>query len=140
MTKDKILDKTEDIVYLVLSILAILFILFEIIDLVYTFYSEVSEFSFNDKKSIALTGVPIFFNILITLEILETFKEHHKNILSRIKIIILVALTAIVRKIITLDIKHTEDLLVISISTLVISLCLGYYFLSKKTEYRINYC
>ena len=132
MIKDKILNKTEDIVYFVLSILAILFIIFEIIDLVYIFYSEVKQFSFIDKKSIALSGVPIFFNILITLEILETFKEHHKNILSRIKIIVLVALTAIVRKIITMDIKHTEYLLILSISALVISLCLGYYFLSKK--------
>ena len=132
MIKDKLLNKTEDVLYLVLSILAILFIIFEIIDLVCIFYSEVSQFSFIDKKSIALTGVPIFFNILITLEILETFKEHHKNILSRIKIIVLVALTAIVRKIITMDIKHTEYLLIMSLSTLVISLCLGYYFLSKK--------
>ena len=98
----------------------------------YIFYSEVSQFSFIDKKSIALTGVPIFFNILITLEILETFKEHHKNILSRIKIIFLVALTAIVRKIITMDLKDTEYLLIMSISALVISLCLGYYLLSKK--------
>jgi|TARA_B110000967_G_C18811633_1_gene523927 uncharacterized membrane protein (DUF373 family) len=132
MIKDKLLNKTEDVLYLVLSILAILFIIFEIIDLVCIFYSEVSQFSFIDKKSIALTGVPIFFNILITLEVLETFKEHHKNILSRIKIIVLVALTAIVRKIITMDIKHTEYLLIMSLSTLVISLCLGYYFLSKK--------
>lgn len=132
MIKDKLLNKTEDVVYLVLSILAILFIIFEIIDLMYIFYSEVSQFSFIDKKSIALTGVPIFFNILITLEILETFKEHHKNILSRIKIIFLVALTAIVRKIITMDLKDTEYLLIMSISALVISLCLGYYLLSKK--------
>ena len=132
MIKDKILNKTEDLVYLVLSIIAILFILFEIIDLIYVFWVEVSQFSFSNKKSIALTGVPIFFNILITLEILETFKKHHDSLLSRIKIIVLVALTAIVRKIITMDIKHTDYLLILSISALVISLCVGYYFLSKK--------
>ncbi|MFT5253323.1 MAG: uncharacterized membrane protein (DUF373 family) [Flavobacteriales bacterium] len=103
-----------------------------ITDLVYIFYSEVKQFSFIDKKSIALSGVPIFFNILIALEILETFNEPHKNILSRIKIILLVALTAVVRKIITMDIKHIEYLLIISISAVVISICSGYYFLSKK--------
>lgn len=134
MIKDKILSKTEDIVYLVLSIIAILFIVFEVIDLIYVFYFEISQFSFSDKKSIALTGVPIFFNILITLEILETFKNHHSNILSRIKIIVLIALTAIVRKIITMDIKHSDYLLLIGISALVISLCLGYYFLSKNKK------
>jgi uncharacterized membrane protein (DUF373 family) len=134
MIKDRILNKTEDIVYLVLSVLAILFIVFEIFDLLYVFYAEVSRFSFTENKSISLIGVPIFFNILITLEILETFKKHHDSLLSRIKIIVLVALTAIVRKIITMDIKHTDYLILLSISALVISLCVGYYFLSIKSK------
>lgn len=132
MFKDKLLNKTEDLVYLVLSIIAILFILFEIIDLIYIFWYELNQFSFKDKKSIALTGVPIFFNILITLEVLETFKKHHVNLISRIKIVVLVGLTAIIRKIITMDIKHTDHLLIFSISALVISLCIGYFFLSKN--------
>jgi uncharacterized membrane protein (DUF373 family) len=132
MLKDKILNKTEDFVYLVLSVLAIFFIIFEIIDLIYIFYSEIVIYSFAEKKSIALTGVPIFFNILITLEILETFKKHHDSLVSRIKIIVLVALTAVVRKIITMDIKHSDYLLLLSISALVVSLCLGYYFISKN--------
>lgn len=130
--KDKLLNKTEDIVYLVLSILAILFIIFETVYLIYVFYNEIVAFSFGDNQSIALTGVPIFFNILITLEILETFKKHHDSLVSRIKIILLVALTAIVRKIITMDIKHSDHLLLLSISALVLSLCVGYYFIAKK--------
>jgi hypothetical protein len=68
--------KTEKLVYLVLSILAILFILFEIVDLIYIFCKEVSKFSFQSDRPLGLTGVPIFFNILITLEIVVTFKSH----------------------------------------------------------------
>jgi uncharacterized membrane protein (DUF373 family) len=132
MKKDKIILKTEDIVFLILSILAILFILFETIDLIYIFYKEVSRFSFASERPLGLAGVPIFFNILITLEILETFKNHHNTILSKVKIILLIAITAIVRKIITLDIKHSDYLILIGIAILILSLCIGYYFLSKK--------
>jgi hypothetical protein len=35
MIKDKIITKTEDLVYLILSILALLFIIVEVIDLIY---------------------------------------------------------------------------------------------------------
>jgi uncharacterized membrane protein (DUF373 family) len=132
MKKDKIILKTEDLVYLVLSILAILFIVFETVDLIYIFYKEVSRFSFASERPLGLTGVPIFFNILITLEILETFKNHHNTILSKVKIILLIAITAIVRKIITLDIKHSDYLMLIGIAILILSFCLGYYLLSKK--------
>lgn len=132
MIKDKIVSKTESIVYLVLSILAILFILIEVLDLIYIFYKEICRFSFSQEKPLGLSGVPIFFNILITLEILETFKKHHNTVLKRVKIILLIAITAIVRKIITLDIKHTEYLILLSISILIICLCVGHYFLSKK--------
>lgn len=132
MKKDKIILKTEDLVYFILSILAILFIVFETVDLIYIFYKEVSRFSFDSEKALGLTGVPIFFNILITLEILETFKNHHNTILSKVKIILLIAITAIVRKVITLDIKHSEYLMLIGIAILILSFCVGYYFLSKK--------
>jgi len=132
MKKDKIISKTEDLVYFILSILAILFIIIETVDLFYVFYKEVSRFSFSSERPLGLSGVPIFFNILITLEILETFKNHHNTILSKVKIILLVAITAIVRKIITLDIKHSEHLTLIGIAVLILSFCIGYYFLSRK--------
>jgi uncharacterized membrane protein (DUF373 family) len=132
MKKDKIISKTEDLVYLTLSILAILFIIIETIDLMYIFYKELSRFSFASERPLGLSGVPIFFNIIITLEILETFKNHHNTILSRVKIILLIAITAIVRKVITMDIKHTDYFIIIGIGIVILSFCVGYYFLSKK--------
>ena len=132
MKKDKIISKTEDLVYLTLSILAILFIIIETVDLMYIFYKEVSRFSFASERPLGLSGVPIFFNIIITLEILETFKNHHNTILSRVKIILLIAITAIVRKVITIDIKHMDYFLIIGIGIVILSICVGYYFLSKK--------
>ena len=48
MNKDKLITKTEDIIYLILSVLAILFIVIEVIDLAFVFYREIRDFSFND--------------------------------------------------------------------------------------------
>jgi uncharacterized membrane protein (DUF373 family) len=98
----------------------------------YIFYKELSRFSFASERPLGLSGVPIFFNIIITLEILETFKNHHNTILSRVKIILLIAITAIVRKVITMDIKHTDYFIIIGIGIVILSFCVGYYFLSKK--------
>ncbi len=130
--KDKLITKTEDAIYLILSALAILFIAIEVIDLSFAFYREMQQFSFNDSKPLGLSGVPIFFNIIITLEILETFKNHHSDILGKVKLILLIAITAIVRKLITLDIKYSEYHLLFGIAGLILSLCVGYYFLAKK--------
>jgi uncharacterized membrane protein (DUF373 family) len=134
LNKDTLITKTEDVIYLILSILAILFIIIEVVDLEVVFYREIRGFSFNDVKPLGLSGVPIFFNIIITLEILETFKNHHSDILGKVKLILLIAITAIVRKLITLDIKHSEYHLLFGISILILSLCVGYYFLNKKDK------
>lgn len=134
MKKDKLISKTEDWVYIILSVLAILFILVETIDLVMIFYRELRSFSFAGERPLGLAGVPVFFNILITLEILETFKHNHATMLSKVKIVLLIAVTAIVRKVITLDIKHTEYLMQMGIATLLIACCVGYYFLSVKAR------
>jgi uncharacterized membrane protein (DUF373 family) len=131
---DKIIHKAEKVLYAILAILILVFVSYEILDLIYLFYCEVSQASILENKSIALTGVPLFFNIIIALEILETFKGANENILRKVKIIVLIALTAISRKIITMDIKHSEYHLLIGISILIIALCAGYYLLNKNQK------
>lgn len=128
---DKIIHQVEKVLYAILAILIIAFVVYEILDLIYLFYCEVSQASFLENKSIALTGVPLFFNIIIALEILETFKGDNENILRKVKIIVLIALTAISRKIITMDLKHSDYHLLLGISILILALCTGYYLLTK---------
>jgi hypothetical protein len=130
--KDKLIAKTEDYIYLILSVFAILFIAIEVVDLCFVFFTEISQFSFSDAKPLGLSGVPIFFNIIITLELLETFKNHHSDILAKVKLILLIALTAIVRKLISMDLKYAEFNFLFGIAGLILSLCVGYYFLAKK--------
>ena len=135
---DKIIHSTEKTIYYVLSILILLFVVYEVFALIHLFYTEVTDASISDNKSIALSGVSLFFNIIIALEILVTFKGNNENILQKVKIILLIALTAISRKIIVVDVKHTELETEIGISILVLTICIGYFILNYKIKKNSN--
>ncbi len=136
--KDKIVHKSEKIIYLILTIILLLYIVFQIVDLGYQFALAVSNYNFGNPdvhhNKIFSTVAVIFFNILISIEILETFKEQENGVEYKSKIIILIAITAMTRKIITIDVKHLDYLTDIGIAVLVLSLCIGYYFISKTTN------
>lgn len=134
---DKIIHSSEKIIYYVLSFLLLLFVAYEIFDLITLFYNEVNKASI-ENKSIALTGVPLFFNIIISLEILETFKGNNENILRKVKLILLIALTAIARKVITMDVKHIGYETEIGISILILAICIGYLILNNPRLKKIN--
>lgn len=135
---DKIIHSTEKTIYYVLSILILLFVVYEVFALIHLFYTEVTDASISDNKSIALSGVSLFFNIIIALEILVTFKGNNENILQKVKIILLIALTAISRKIIVVDVKHTDLETEIGISILVLTICIGYFILNYKIKKNSN--
>lgn len=136
--KDKIVSQSEKAIYLILTIILLLYIVFQVIDLGYQFVSAVGNYNFGSAEvvnnKIFSTVSFIFFNILISIEILETFKEHENDIQYKSKIIILIAITAMTRKIITIDVKHLDYLTDIGIAALMLSLCLGYYFISKTSN------
>lgn len=135
---DKTVHFSEKAIYYTLSILILLFVFYEIFDLIHLFYTEVCDASILDGKSIALSGVPLFFNIIIALEIMETFKGHNENILRKVKLILLIALTAIARKIIVMDVKHADINIDLGISILILSICIGYFILNSKLKKKEN--
>ena len=135
--KDKILHKSETVIYFTLTIAALLYIVFQIMDLIVSFIEAIGLYSFGQsdtvEEHIFSSVVVVFFNILISLEILETFKEH-EDVLHKAKIILLIAITAMTRKIITMDLKKIDYLTDLGVAALIISLTVGYYFLSKTRE------
>ncbi|WP_264519809.1 phosphate-starvation-inducible PsiE family protein [Flavobacterium sp. N1994] len=135
---DKALHIAEKTIYYTLSILLFLFVIYEILDLIHLFYVEVCDASILGNKSIALTGVPLFFNIIIALEILETFKGANENVLRKVKLILLIALTAISRKVIIMDVKHIEFKTELGISILILTICVGYFLLNDNVRRRIT--
>lgn len=69
----------------------------------------------------------LFFIIIIGIELLETIKMILDESMMNVGIIILVGLTAIVRKILIIDIKTTSPLFLVGMGVLIVTLAAAYY-------------
>lgn len=76
-----------------------------------------------------------FLTILIGLELIEATKIYLEEEAIYVEVIFLVAIIAITRKIIILDIDKYSPIILFGIASLVIALSVGYYFL--KQAFRI---
>lgn len=129
-------QKFEDSVFYILYFIVVLYVAVEIIELVYQFgkalwlMSDTTDRLLISKEQTSLI-LPVFFNILIAMELLETFnvyiKEHHIKVQS----ILLIGLIAIGRKLLVLDIGHSDGLTNIGLASMIIALSLGYYLVKK---------
>ncbi len=69
----------------------------------------------------------LFFIIIIGIELLETIKMILDESMMNVGIIILVGLTALVRKILVIDIKTTSPLFLVGMGVLIVALAAAYY-------------
>jgi uncharacterized membrane protein (DUF373 family) len=72
--------------------------------------------------------------IIIGLELFEAVKQHLKSHVLQAEIILIVALTAIARKVIVLDYSNTEPLILIGIASLVVTLAGSYYLIRRVNK------
>lgn len=131
-----VVKKFEIIVFYILSTVLVLYIAVEVIELIYQFGKALFTTNENSnrllitKEQTALV-LPVFFNILIAIELIDTFnvyiKEHHIKVQS----ILLIGLMAVGRKLLVLDIGHADGINNIGIASIIIALSLGYYFVKK---------
>lgn len=130
------IKKFEVAVFYVLSAVVVLYIAIELIELVYQFgkalltKNDSGTRLFISKEQTALV-LPVFFNILIAIELIDTFnvyiKEHHIKVQS----ILLIGLMAIGRKLLVLDIGHADGLTNLGLASMIVALSLGYYLVKK---------
>jgi uncharacterized membrane protein (DUF373 family) len=72
-----------------------------------------------------------FMMILIGLELLESIRNYLADELLHVEVVFLVAMIAIARKVIILEVKDLEPFLLIGIASIILALALGYYFVKK---------
>ena len=72
-----------------------------------------------------------FLMLLIGVELLETIKAYLSENVVHSEIVLEVALIAISRKVITLDVKTYEPLTLLGIAALIVSIGLAYFFIKK---------
>ncbi|MBD3290173.1 phosphate-starvation-inducible E-like protein [candidate division KSB1 bacterium] len=78
-----------------------------------------------------------FFMILIGLELLHTIKTYLTEESRHVEIVFLVAMIAVARKIIVLELKKLSPLTLVGLGALIIALSAG-YFLIKRTHHNVG--
>jgi len=73
----------------------------------------------------------LFLLILIGVELLETMKIYLRDDTVHIEVIILVAIIAIARKAVVLDLEKVDAITIMSLGVLVIALATGYFIIKK---------
>ncbi len=75
-----------------------------------------------------------FLLVLIGIELLETFKIYLEENVINVQVVLLVAIIAIARKVIILDVKSLPSMTLIGIGVIIVSLSVGYYLVKKSQQ------
>ena len=127
----------EKFVFYVLSGIIVLYIAVEVIELVYQFglalltSVETSSRLLITQEQMALI-LPVFFHILIDIELIDTFNVYIHEHSIKVQSILLIGLIAIGRKLLVLDLGHADGLSNIGLASIIIALSLGYYLVRKN--------
>ncbi len=74
----------------------------------------------------------LFLLVLIGIELVETIKAYLSERVIRVEVVFIVALIAISRKVIILDVKELSSLTLIGIAAIILALSAGYYLLKRS--------
>jgi uncharacterized membrane protein (DUF373 family) len=72
-----------------------------------------------------------FMMVLIGLELIESIKVYLVDESIHIEIICLVAIVAVARKVIILDVYKLPPVTLLGVAAIILALCIGYFFLKK---------
>jgi uncharacterized membrane protein (DUF373 family) len=133
----QMVKKIELAVFYILTSIIAIYIFVEIIELIYLFGKAL--ISTNDtttrllisKEQTALV-LPVFFNILIAIELMDTLNAYLTDHKIKVQSILLIGLIAIGRKLLVLDLGHADGLSNIGLASIIIALSLGYYLVKKS--------
>lgn len=72
-----------------------------------------------------------FMMILIALELLESIRAYLTNDSLHVEVVFLVAMIAIARKVIILEVQDLDPLRLVGIAAIILALSVGYYFVKR---------
>ena len=134
---DNLLTKFEKYISYVLIILAMMFVCYQVWDLVYHFgqkmITSIRDSTFNVEEH----GKPvagIFFNILLTLEIIQTIRLFALDHSVKLKVILIVGLIAVTRRILMFEMNEVTPAMECAIASLILALSIGYFLVSRSEQ------
>ncbi|MCK9418914.1 MAG: phosphate-starvation-inducible PsiE family protein [Nitrospirae bacterium] len=128
----KYLEKVERVIVLLLLIMMVLVVFLSTVDLGWIIIKDIITppvFLLDINELLDVFGM--FLLVLIGVELLETVKMYFTQKTVHVEVVFMVAMIAIARKVIILDIKEVSSLTLIGIGVIIIALSAGYYLLTR---------
>lgn len=122
----------EGLIVLILVSLMTFILVFTTIDLVVLIVKEMvtpPKFLISIAKLQEMLGLVML--ILIGIELLESIKTYLSEQRLHVEVVLMVAIIAISRKVIILNIKETSANVLVAISSIILALSLGYYLVKR---------
>ena len=126
----KYLEKIEKVIVLSLLVMMVAVVLLSTIELGLLIIKDISTppiFILEIDELLDIFGM--FLLVLIGVDLLETVKMYLTKKTVHVEIVFTVAMIAIARKVIILDVKELSSLTLVGIGTIIIALAAGYYLL-----------
>lgn len=134
---DRIPKLFEKVIVFFLILLMMLVVLLSTIDLAYRLVLDVISppiLLLDVDELLDIFG--FFLLILIGVELLETIRAYLQEHIVHVEVVIEVALIAIARKVIILDLKETTSATLVGIAAIVVALALAYYLEFRRRSTR----
>lgn len=129
------IQKFERIVILCLIVMMIVVVLVSTVELAYIIVNEIISPPVLWLEIDQLLDIFGFFLlILIGVELLETIKAYLAEKVVHSEIVLEVALIAITRKVIILDVKEYSGLAIIGIAVLILAIAVAYHLLKRSRK------
>jgi uncharacterized membrane protein (DUF373 family) len=128
----KYLEKMEFVVIRALVVMMALVVLFASLDLAWIIIRDVSTppyLLFDVNRLLEIFGM--FLLVLIGIELLESIRMYLDHKLVHVEVVMTVAIIAIARKVIILDVKELDGLKLIGIGVIIIALAGGYVYIKR---------
>jgi len=129
----KYLEKGERVIVLSLLVMMVAVVFLSTVELGWIITKDIITppvFLLDIDELLDIFGM--FLLVLIGVELLETVKMYLTQKTVHVEVVYTVAMIAIARKVIILDIKEVPSLTLIGIGTIIVALSAGYYLIARK--------
>ncbi|MBN1849549.1 MAG: phosphate-starvation-inducible PsiE family protein [Deltaproteobacteria bacterium] len=129
----KYLEKVERMIVVSLLFMMLLVVILSTVDLGWVTIKDVITppvILLDIDEMLEVFGM--FLLVLIGLELLETVKMYFNKKSVHVEVVFTVAMIAIARKVIILNIQEVASLTLIGIGVIIVALAVGHYLLPKK--------
>lgn len=118
------------LMFLVVTIGTIELVIVVIAEIIKSFSPREGYFILSEQSLFNIFG--LFLNVLIAIELIETVEVYFREHRLHAETVILVAVIAVARKAILLDLSAYEPLMVIALGSLVVALGVVYYLVKMR--------